>query len=358
MRSQSGATRVSASVEAMSPRVAPGGEERPRGEVHPELARDADALAAPLQRAQAQPRMRGRGLGGHAPRWRPCTRRGRAAPRRPRDRCRSAPPARPGRRRSSPPRRAPGTTTQASSGTKPTSAVMPPASRRDPRGALVVVLVAFVREDADERARRAGTGAMNASPCPARAATSSWPSPHAAYFRVRSPIVDQKPGTDVPARRAVAGEPASGDLAVRERIAPVLDVQRATRDACTGEGDVAGGPDARRRRRHRRVHRDVAPLGTKGEPRRPSELVARLDAGAQQHDVGRQPRAARPARRGRRRSRRPAPRATSCTPSARSHAAIRSPTSPPSRRACGASSSATSVTPRRAAPARRPPRSR
>ena len=47
------------------PAVAPGGEERPRGEVHPELACDADALAAPLQRAQAQPRMRGRGLGGH-----------------------------------------------------------------------------------------------------------------------------------------------------------------------------------------------------------------------------------------------------------------------------------------------------
>ena len=115
-------------------------------------------------------------------------------------------------------------------------------------------------------------------------ATSSKPSPHAAYFSVRSPIVDQNPGTV----RHSASPPAAdgpGDLALRERVAPVLDVQRAARDGVAGAAAVPAGQEAVGGGAHRGLREDLVALAER-EAGVAGEVAARAHAGREEDEVG------------------------------------------------------------------------
>ena len=93
---------------------------------------------------------------------------------------------------------------------------------------------------------------------------SSWPSPQAEYFRVRVPIVDQKPGGSCQPRGTAAGHRA-GDGAVLFGVPPVLDPQRAP-----------GRPRGRRRRcRRRRTCGAQRPAGWSPPGRRRSRPAVR-----------------------------------------------------------------------------------
>ncbi len=57
------------------------------------------------------------------------------------------------------------------------------------------------------------------------------------------PMLDQKPGTSCQ-WASCAGEDAPGDLALAERVAPVLHPQPSSRAAVMGVGDIADGEHA------------------------------------------------------------------------------------------------------------------
>src|ERR1700733_10696761 len=84
-----------------------------------------------------------------------------------------------------------------------------------------------------------------------------------------------EPGDGIPARLH-AGGAAPRDLALSERIAPVLYPQRPTGGRALGEGNVASGVEAVVGRAHRGVHWH----GTSAqlEPRGGRELAARRHA--------------------------------------------------------------------------------
>ena len=310
------------------------------------LARDADALAPALQRAQAQPRIRGGGLRRRLPRSRRCTHRARAGPRRRPDRRRSA--------SASATRQAAivscssraGTTMQASSGTKPTVAVTSPprrrcarCPRRSPRRG---------RARAPTRRPSLRYQAVNASPSDS-SSTLSYPSPQAAYFRVRSPIVDQKPGT--PSHRAsvspASRRPATSPCASASPQCSTCSARPAS--ACSANvTSPAARTQERRSPSSRRPPRGGRPgrargrrrgRGRRGARRRAEQDDVRRDANVAHEDVRAR---VDPVDRARRAAARRPPAAARrrCAP----------PTSGPRRRSCGTLSSATRVTraPRRA----------
>ena len=73
----------------------------------------------------------------------------------------------------------------------------------------------------------------------------------------------------------LAGQRAAGDLAVRQRVAPVLDAQAPPGAGVLGGGDVADGEHSRVRAAHRGV--DAAPLrlDDRGPRRRPARSAGR-----------------------------------------------------------------------------------
>ena len=96
-------------------------------------------------------------------------------------------------------------------------------------------------------------------------------------------MVVQKPGRRRP-RRVLAGERPARDLAVSQRVAPVLHAQAPARPRVHGGGDVAHGEHGRVGAAHRGVdeHGPVLDIEAGGG----RQLAAGRDAGPEQDEVG------------------------------------------------------------------------
>ena len=171
-------------------------------------------------------------------------------------------------------------------------------------------------------------------------------------------LADRRPeaGRGVP-RGVLARGVAARDLALVERLAPVLDRQRPAGGGVARERDVARGEDAVGARAHVRV---VTIRPSSRRARRLGEPRAGLDADREEHEVGVERVAAGDAHAPRRRSRSTPRRAAASTPSvARARRRCRAGRLARAARAWGTGSSVTSVTAQPAhARARRRPRSR
>ena len=145
-------------------------------------------------------------------------------------------------------------------------------------------------------------------------------------------------------RGVLAGERAPGDLAVGQRVAPVLDAQAPAGARVLRGGDVADGEHGRVRAAHRGVHEHGAVLDVEA------------GGGRQLACAGRRRCRAPPCRRTASRRRRPAARASAArcararrpgatsTPASHSSVVMSSPARSPRRSACGRSSGATRTT--------------
>src|SRR4051794_36089983 len=152
----------------------------------------------------------------------------------------------------------------------------------DQVGAARVVLVALVREHADDLAVPGVPDRPRVAAVLDQARLVVAVAPPDVLDRVLADGLEER-------RRAfplrgLAGDRAARDLALRERVGPVLDGEPPARGRVVSERDIARGEDVRVARAHLRVDDDAAALDR--EPGRLRQPRARVDAVGEQDQLG------------------------------------------------------------------------